>query len=72
MQSRLAGRTERKPLYSSLKRKGFAMTKKSRIEMAREIVARLRIEMDRPRLAASVRNGEPGLTVPAVKRPTVN
>jgi len=48
------------------------MTKKSRIEMAREIVARLRIEMDRPRLAASVRNGEAGLTVPAVKRPTVN
>jgi hypothetical protein len=47
------------------------MTKKSRIEMAREIVARVKQEMDRPRLTASVRNGEAGLTVPAVKRPAV-
>jgi len=47
------------------------MTKKSRIEMAREIVARVKQEMDRPRLTASVRNGETGLMVTVVKRPTV-
>jgi hypothetical protein len=33
------------------------MKKKSRIEMAREIIANLRREMDRPRLTESVRNG---------------
>jgi hypothetical protein len=59
------------PLYLSLRREGFIMTKKSRIEMAREILARVKKEMDRPRLTASVRNGEAGLTVPAVKRPAV-
>jgi hypothetical protein len=33
------------------------MKKKSRIEMAREIIANLRREMDRPRLTESVRDG---------------
>jgi hypothetical protein len=33
------------------------MKKKSRIEMAREIIANLRREMDRPRMTESVRNG---------------
>jgi hypothetical protein len=58
-------------LYSLPKREGVVMTKKSRLEMAREIVARVKREMDRPRLTASVRNGEAGLTVPVVKRPAV-
>jgi hypothetical protein len=48
------------------------MTKKGRIEMAREIVARVKREMDRPRLAASVRDGEIALNVAVVKRPTVH
>ena len=34
--------------------------KKSRIQMAREIIANLRREMDRPRLTESVRNGVSG------------
>ncbi len=38
------------------------MKKKSRIEMAREIIANLRREMDRPRLTESVRNGLSGAT----------
>jgi hypothetical protein len=59
------------PLYLSLGREGVVMTKKIRIEMAREILARVKREMDRPRLTASVRNGKAGLTVPAVKRPPV-
>jgi hypothetical protein len=59
------------PLYSLIEREGFVMTKKSRLEMAREIVARVKKEMDRPRLTASVRNGETGLMVTVVKRPTV-
>ena len=33
------------------------MKKNSRIEMAREIIANLRQEMDRPRLTESVRRG---------------
>jgi hypothetical protein len=32
------------------------MKKKSRIEMAKEIIARVRKEMDRPRMPESVRN----------------
>jgi len=31
--------------------------KKKRIELAREIIARLKIEMNKPRLSESVRNG---------------
>ena len=45
------------------------MKKKSRIEMAREIISRVKREMDRPRLTESVRNGESGLTAQAVKGP---
>jgi len=33
------------------------MKKKSRVEIAREIIANIRREMDRPRLTESVRNG---------------
>jgi hypothetical protein len=47
------------------------MKKKTRIEMAREIIARVKREMDKPRLTESVRNGESGLTAPAVKRPAL-
>jgi hypothetical protein len=42
--------------------------KKSRLELARDIISRVKKEMDRPRLSESVRNGFSG---PAVKRPAV-
>jgi hypothetical protein len=45
------------------------MKKKSRIEMAREIISSLKREMDKPRLTESVRNGESSLTPQAVKGP---
>ena len=44
----------------------FVMTKKSRKELAREILASVKREMDRPRLTESVRNAESSLTAPAV------
>jgi hypothetical protein len=47
------------------------MKNKSRIEMAREIIARVKREMDRPRLTESVRNGECGLSRPVSKRTAV-
>ncbi|MGD1107414.1 MAG: hypothetical protein ABR865_10235 [Terracidiphilus sp.] len=45
------------------------MKKKSRIEMARDIVAYVKKEMDRPRLTESVRNGFSGPAAPAVVKP---
>jgi hypothetical protein len=45
------------------------MKKKSRIEIAREIIASLKKEMNKPRLTESVRNGEGDLSTPAVKVP---
>ena len=36
------------------------MKKNGRIELAREIIARVKKEMQEPRLAASVRNGRRG------------
>jgi hypothetical protein len=45
------------------------MKKKSRIEMAKDIVSYVRREMDRPRLAASVRNGFIAQAAPAVEKP---
>ncbi len=45
------------------------MKKKSRIEMARDIVSYVRKEMDRPRLTESVRNGYAVPVAPAVKKP---
>jgi hypothetical protein len=45
------------------------MKKKSRLEMAREIIARVKKEMDKPRLTESVRNGQCGLSTRGVKVP---
>jgi hypothetical protein len=45
------------------------MKKKSRIEMAREIISNLKREMDQPRLTESVRRGETSLTPQAAKVP---
>jgi hypothetical protein len=45
------------------------MKKKSRIEIAREIVSRVKREMDQPRLAESVRNGLRAQAAPAVGKP---
>jgi hypothetical protein len=53
-------------------RKGGFMKKKSRIEMARDIVSYVKREMDRPRLAASIRNGFSAQAVPAVEKPPVH
>jgi hypothetical protein len=45
--------------------------KKSRIQMAREIIANLRREMDRPRLTESVRNGI-SASVPLIPEPVTH
>jgi hypothetical protein len=45
------------------------MKKKSRIQMARDIVSYVRKEMDRPRLTESVRNSLSGPAAPAVENP---
>lgn len=45
------------------------MKQKSRIELAREIIARVKREMDKPRLTASVREGNYGRPATAVKWP---
>ena len=44
------------------------MKKTSRVEMARDIVAYVRKEMDRPRLTESVRNSLSGLDEPAAEK----
>lgn len=48
------------PPLSTYPKRSFVMKKKSRIEVAREIIANLRREMDRPRLTESVRQGLSG------------
>jgi hypothetical protein len=45
------------------------MKKTSRIEMARDIVAYVRKEMDRPRLTESVRNSLSGPAEAALEKP---
>jgi len=45
------------------------MKKISRIDIAREIISRVRREMDKPRLTESVRNGFSAQAAPAVKKP---
>jgi hypothetical protein len=45
------------------------MKKKSRIEMARDIVSYVRKEMDKPRLNESVRNGFSAQAAPTVEKP---
>ena len=47
------------------------MTKESRKELEREILASVKREMDKPRLTESVRNAESGLTAPAVPAPAL-
>jgi hypothetical protein len=60
------------PLATLLKAQGsFVMTKESRKELEREIVASVKREMDKPRLTESVRNRESGLTAPAVPAPAL-
>jgi hypothetical protein len=44
------------------------MKKKSRIEIERKIVSRVKREMDKPRLAESVRNDFRSLAAPAIER----
>jgi hypothetical protein len=45
------------------------MKKQSRIEIERTIVSRVKREMDKPRLAESVRNGFRTLAAPAIEEP---
>ena len=47
------------------------MKKKSRIEMARDIVSYVKREMDRPRLTESVRNGFSAPAAPATEKTAV-
>ena len=48
------------------------MKKTSRIEIEREIVSRVRREMDKPRLTESVRNGFSAQAAPAVEKPATH
>jgi hypothetical protein len=45
------------------------LKKKSRIDIEREIVSRVKREMDKPRLAESVRNDFRTPDAPAIERP---
>jgi hypothetical protein len=45
------------------------MKEKSRIEIERKIVSRIKREMDQPRLTESVRNGLRARSAPAVEKP---
>ena len=45
------------------------MKKKSRIEIARKIISRVKREMDQPRLTESVRNGFSAQAAQAVEKP---
>jgi hypothetical protein len=47
------------------------MKKKSQIEIEREIVSRVKWEMDRPRMTASVRNGFRAQAAPSVENPDI-
>ena len=44
------------------------MKKKSRIEIAREIISRVKKEMDQPRLTESIRKGFGAQAAPAVEK----
>jgi hypothetical protein len=46
------------------------MKKRTKIEIAREIIANLKIEMQAPRLTESVRNGLTLQTTVAMEKPT--
>ena len=69
MRSRLTAQTGD---YIHRSKKGFAMKKKNRIEMAREIIDSVKREMQKPRLTESVRNGLSGLGTPPVERPAAH
>jgi hypothetical protein len=45
------------------------MNKKSRIERGKEIISSVKKEMEKPRLTASVRNGERRLSLLAARAP---
>jgi hypothetical protein len=68
----VAPRGAGEPFATQLKAQGsFVMTKESRKELEREILASVKREMDKPRLTESVRNAESGLTAPAVPAPAL-
>ena len=48
------------------------MKKKSRIEIERKIVTRVKMEMDKPRLTESVRNGFSAQAAPVVEKPATH
>jgi hypothetical protein len=56
-------------IHRSSFKEGRFMKKKSRIEIAREIISSLKKEMQRPRLTESVRNGFAAQDAPTVERP---
>ena len=48
------------------------MKKKSRIEIERKSVSRVKREMDQPRLTESVRNGFSAQAAPSVEKPSAH
>jgi hypothetical protein len=50
-------------------KRGHFIKKKSRIEIAREIVSYVKSEMDKPRLTESVRNGFSAQAAPDTAKP---
>jgi hypothetical protein len=62
-------RTARTSTPANRSRKGSAMKKANRIEIAKEIISRLKLEMNKPRLTESVRNGQSGATAMAAQWP---
>jgi hypothetical protein len=57
---------------SPIAKRGIAMNKKSRMERAKEIISSVKREMDKPRLTASVRNGERRLSLRAARAPAAS
>jgi hypothetical protein len=55
-------------IHSSSFKEGLLMKKKSRIEIAREIISRVKREMDKPRLTESVRRGFSAEAAPSAKK----
>jgi hypothetical protein len=56
-------------IHRSSFKKGRIMKKKSRIEIERSIVSRVKKEMDEPRLTESVRNGLSVRAAPVAVKP---
>jgi hypothetical protein len=59
----------RNAIHCSSFKEGLLMKKKSRIEIARDIVSSVKREMDKPRLTESVRKGFSAQAAPSAEKP---